>query len=981
MHPDRDRDGGDRAANWERGTHAEPAVPGGPDCPYVAELMDHALGRLAAGRRAAVEDHLAECDGCRRKVDRYRDRAPAAAGRPGRPGARTAGDLLAKVLRRFWAELRREARSRAEQRLTVLIAELGERFGATSAWLFDRRGDALEAIITHRTRKRHLVMRVGERGIVPHVAETCAGYYTNNVAADPYYRDSIPGTRSELAVPVIALDGELLGVLNLESRLADAFRPAQLDELQAAASALIPHLRVLAALDDCPWHPEVHGWDLTGLFQRFCHAVVRGLNQPDEEDTASCTIWYADWAKEELFVYATSSYDTEYVSQLTLPARSFTGTVAASPPWTVWDTTPDEAPNFRRPDKARQTGVRRILAAPICLPPGDGRPERGVSTLNLYSFADRPEGHLPAPDLVRALADRLGRIIDRFRDQRRRLATAYLHQSLLVEAPSSQAAFRIVRDVLMHVFDADGCTVFAHDPAEGRLYCATTTGLDEPGDTVGGPGGEVFYDLNADDGFTTYLARQCGRGVRKNDVLSTTEKGLPADFPPLPLNKYREQFARSETEHRRFLGIGCALRGAPEGADEILGVFRLNRASSSRPFTWCDTALLEDLAGLELCKKAFLDWRARRLSPPPGPALSAATGPGVVDAVVHLLRPVPALGSPQTLTDELLQALVVIFREHRIHGAGLVVVPPRAKAQPVRWQAYHSEYHKNRPGTSEFFLAETASRLFRPHLFERRKIVTFDHAAIRCEDGHAIVSEAWVPVVSWNGRHLLEGFLALSFQTPSRSWTGKELELFFRASQKLSAILASTPHVIRPECFQLPAPLALEQFLSFPQEYQPIAAAWSELRLQAAGRVEAVARPGPVATQGPDEWRPLSRSPGGEEAAFGVQERVDRRAVSFPLLLGPYAIGELRCGFPAGDSGRGRDELIRTVPGLWARLTSGLSGVHKFWEIHFSRNEIEPGIAVWDESFALGRVRPDVSRPLTPGQPRLVTDFAGAAGN
>jgi hypothetical protein len=352
-----------------------------------------------------------------------------------------------------------------------------------------------------------------------------------------------------------------------------------------------------------------------------------------------------------------------------------------------------------------------------------------------------------------------------------------------------------------------------------------------------------------------------------------------------------------------------------------------------------------------------------------------------VDAVVHLLRPVPALGSPQTLTDELLQALVVIFREHRIHGAGLVVVPPRARGQAVRWQAYHSEYHKNRPGTSEFFLAETASRLFRLHLFDRRKIVTFDHAAIRCEDGHAIVSEAWVPVVSWNGRHLLEGFLALSFQTPSRTWTGRELELLFRASQKLSAILASTPHVIRPECFQLPAPLALEHFLSFPQEHQAIAAAWSELRFQAAGRVETVARPGPVAAQGPDEWRPLSGSPGGEEAAFGVQERVDRRAVSFPLLLGPYAIGELRCGFPAGDAGRGRDELIRTVPGLWSRLTSGLSGVHKFWDVHFSRNEIEAGITVWDESFALGRVRADVSRPLTPGQPRLVTDFAGAAGN
>jgi hypothetical protein len=946
--------------------------------------MDRALGRLPPDRLRDVERHLAECDACQQRVDRFRAWVGGPAARPPAPPA--AGDQLGKALRRFWATVRREARARAEQRLTVLVAELGERFGATSAWLFDRRGNALEAIITHRTRMRHLVLHLGERGIVPHVAATRTGYQTNNTAADPYYLDSIPATRSELAVPVLALDGELLGVLNLESRLADAFRPAQLEELQAAASVLIPHLRVLAALDECPWHPEVHGWDLTALFERFCHAVVRGLNQPDEEDTASCTIWYADWAKDELFVYATSGYDMEYLNQLTLPARSFTGRVAASPPGTVWDTTPAEAPDFRRPDKAEQTGVRRILAAPIYLP-DEAPPARGVSTLNLYFFADRPDASLPGPDLVRVLAERVGRLIARFRDQRRKLATASLHQNLLVEAPSSEAGFRIVRDVLRQVFDADGCTIFAHDPGERRLYCATTTGLDEPGppgpggEPGGGAGGEAFYDLDGDDGFTTYLARHCGRGVRKNDVLSSTEKGLPGDFPPQPLNKYREQFARSETDHRRFLGVGCGLRGAASAGD-VLGVFRLNRASSSRPFTWCDETLLEDLAGLELCKKAFLDWRARRLGPAAGPPLPAAPrGRGVIGAVVNLLRPVPALGSPQTLTDELLQALVVIFREHRIHGAGLAIAHPRAPAQPARWHAYHSEFHKNRPATAEFLLAEAAPRLFLTPPGGRRKIVTFDHAAVRCEDGHAIVAEARVPLVAWNGRHLLEGFLALSFQAPSHAWTGNEVELLFRASQKLAAVLASTPHVIRPECFQLPASLALEHFVSFPQEHPRIAAAWSELRLEAAGRLETVGRPGPAPARGPEEWQPPGPAAGGEEAAFGIRERADRRAVSLPLFLGPYEIGQLRCGFAAGDADRGRDELVRTVPGLWSRLTSGLSDLHKFWEVHFSRHEVEPGVAVWDERFALGRVRPDLPRPLAPGQPALITDFQGGHEN
>jgi hypothetical protein len=324
-------------------------LPGGPGCPLIADLIDRARDCLPGPRAAEVDDHLETCDVCRGHVAGFASSAGAAEARGQAPRTAGMGEVwgqvregpaaspegsrpLARALARLWRDIRREARARAEQRLTLLVAELGERLRANVAWLFDRRGEELQAIVTHRSRMRHLVMRVGERGIVPHVAETRAGYLSNDVANDPHYRPCIPDTRSELAVPVIALDGDLVGVLNLESRQVGTFRAAQVEELQAAASVLIPHLRVLADLDECPWHPEVHGWDLTQIFQRFCLAVVQGLNQPDGEDTASCTIWYADWAKDELFVYATSGYDIEYISELTLPMDSFCGRVAAGPP-------------------------------------------------------------------------------------------------------------------------------------------------------------------------------------------------------------------------------------------------------------------------------------------------------------------------------------------------------------------------------------------------------------------------------------------------------------------------------------------------------------------------------------------------------------------------------------------------------------------------------------------------------------------------
>jgi hypothetical protein len=219
--------------------------------------------------------------------------------------------------------------------------------------------------------------------------------------------------------------------------------------------------------------------------------------------------------------------------------------------------------------------------------------------------------------------------------------------------------------------------------------------------------------------------------------------------------------------------------------------------------------------------------------------------------------------------------------------------------------------------------------------------------------------------------------LALNFQEPIDSWTADEFELLFHASRKLAAILAGTPHVIRPECFGLPAPVALERFLSFPREDRAIAADWTELRLRYGDGLETVARQGPGDDGGAEEWRPLSRGPAGEEAAFGIRERSDGRAFSFPLRLGPYDIGDLRCGISGGDCRRRRDELIRTVPSLWSRLAFGMA---RFWEVLFRPREVRPGVTVWDESLALRRIRPDLTRPLAPGQPPLVADFDGPAG-
>lgn len=76
----------------------------------------------------------------------------------------------------------------------------------------------------------------GERSIVVWVAEHGQPVLANDVTLDPRYR-GCPGserTRAELAVPVI-LDGETIGVLDIEHTEVDAFEPADAELLATVA--------------------------------------------------------------------------------------------------------------------------------------------------------------------------------------------------------------------------------------------------------------------------------------------------------------------------------------------------------------------------------------------------------------------------------------------------------------------------------------------------------------------------------------------------------------------------------------------------------------------------------------------------------------------------------------------------------------------------------------------------------------------------
>lgn len=87
--------------------------------------------------------------------------------------------------------------------------------------------------------EHHLQLRVGQQGIIGHVAERRRAYITADVANDPYYLTlvELPHTRSEAALPLI-YQGELVGVLDVQSRKPAAFTEETVRVLEVLADNL-----------------------------------------------------------------------------------------------------------------------------------------------------------------------------------------------------------------------------------------------------------------------------------------------------------------------------------------------------------------------------------------------------------------------------------------------------------------------------------------------------------------------------------------------------------------------------------------------------------------------------------------------------------------------------------------------------------------------------------------------------------------------
>jgi phosphoserine phosphatase RsbU/P len=125
-----------------------------------------------------------------------------------------------------------------EMLLERVVNDIADSIGCieVSVWLRDPNGDdmVLHGVRGCTTYRKGARLKIGERGMVGHVAATGVTRYAPDVTVDPYYVSCELSTRSELTVPLMTC-GEVIGVLCVDHKQSNAFSDDEVLVLESLA--------------------------------------------------------------------------------------------------------------------------------------------------------------------------------------------------------------------------------------------------------------------------------------------------------------------------------------------------------------------------------------------------------------------------------------------------------------------------------------------------------------------------------------------------------------------------------------------------------------------------------------------------------------------------------------------------------------------------------------------------------------------------
>jgi len=229
-----------------------------------------------------------------------------------------------------------------------------------------------------------LRFRIGQEGIIGHVAATGQGYIANDVQQDPYYVADklLTGTRAELAVP-IRVGERLLGVLDLNSDQPDAFDEEDLFIAQSLADQLalgLENARLFAAERQRRAELKSIQATISALsaelhLDTLLHQIVTEAARAFHAEATSLMLW--DEEKGCLVIRASHGLSEEYASRQRIPKERVDPVISAWK-WPVYVPNLADAP-FGDRDLILRDGICSLLSLPL----SRQLPLSGV--LNIYS--------------------------------------------------------------------------------------------------------------------------------------------------------------------------------------------------------------------------------------------------------------------------------------------------------------------------------------------------------------------------------------------------------------------------------------------------------------------------------------------------------------------------------------------------------------------------------------------------------------------
>ncbi|QDU75472.1 hypothetical protein Pan97_25040 [Bremerella volcania] len=469
------------------------------------------------------------------------------------------------ILPNMWSLLRQvtaESVHEASRRLYDEVAELVERYGATSGFLTyvpwdesNKTPKKLVPCVTYNCPMKPSELEIAaddkEISATAYVAKYGKGIVHDAIEFDMHsdrpnvapYQVDIESTKSLISVPIFLRDGtrgsdpQVIGVLSLESNSKYAFDWHMLGLLKSDAECLVKDLVVIQTANKSTsalcCHPGIHGSGLSGLVKRFCYELSTLVGHVATPPRIGCTVWIADWEKNRFNALGTAGFDYLYQKEKWLPLVTppsssdevdtnleedlinFTSLVLHSPKGSVrhrhFTEAAAELRTLKR--KARKVELQSVKGTPIYLEDSaiEGRLSQGnkpIGVLDLFFFSPRYGIGLVDVDeifndrILVQLAELVARMIAEYHALQSKISCAKVATVLFRDGIHGSDMLDALRLAMGDIFDSDACSIFASDllcDEIKSLKCVSTTGLVHSGSPENVTSSAAYhYDLEDD---------------------------------------------------------------------------------------------------------------------------------------------------------------------------------------------------------------------------------------------------------------------------------------------------------------------------------------------------------------------------------------------------------------------------------------------------------------------------------------------------